>query len=159
MNGNKKSFLLNKDWIEVVEKLNNEQAGILFKSIFEFVSGEEPLIFDTIVRDCYYAITEQIVYEWSKYNPKTLKYHWNYKGGITPINKVERNSAEMKLWRIKVFERDNYRCQNCKNRGGVLNAHHIKHFATHPDLRTELSNGITLCKKCHSNIHKTTKNG
>jgi len=159
MNQIKKSFLLNKDWIEVVEKLTNEQSGILFKSILEFVNGNEPLIFDTLVRDYYYAITEQIVYEWSKYNPKTLKYHWNYKGGITPANKIERNSTEMKFWRISVFKRDNYECQKCKNRGGVLNAHHIKNFATHPELRTELSNGITLCKKCHSDIHKTTKNG
>jgi len=156
---NKKSFVLNKDWIKIIETLSDSQSGILFKSILEFVNGKEPLIVDIIVRDYYYAITEQIVAEWSKYNPKTKKYHWNYQGGITPENKVARNSAEMNLWRIKVFQRDNYTCQKCNKRGLVLNAHHIKHFSKFPELRTELSNGITLCKKCHTDIHKKSNNG
>ena len=154
-----KSFVLYKDWIKEVEKLTNSQAGLLFLSIFEFVNDIEPLINDVKVQSIYDAITEQIVFEWNKYNPKTEKFHWNYKGGITPENKVIRNSQQMSYWRSEVFKRDKYTCQKCFSIGGALNAHHIQHFATHPELRTKLSNGITLCVQCHREEHKKPTNG
>ena len=154
---NKKSFLLNKDWLQVIEPLTTNQSGILFKSILKFVNNESVTIVDEEVNDVYQAIIEQIVYEWSKYNPKTKKYHWNYQGGITPENKVARNSEKMKYWRLDVFKRDNYTCQKCNQKGGLLNAHHIKLFSEYPELRTELSNGITLCVECHKIEHKKIK--
>jgi len=55
-----------------------------------------------------------------------------------------------------VFKRDNYTCQHCgsgKVGGRKLHTHHIKPFATHPDLRFEMSNLITLCDKCHAWVH------
>lgn len=67
-----------------------------------------------------------------------------------------RKSLEYKEWRTKVFERDDYKCRCCGQVGGVLNAHHIQHFAKHPKLRFEISNGITLCAECHKKIHNGT---
>jgi len=83
-------------------------------------------------------------------SPKGEK-HYNWKGGITPINKKLRDSSEYKLWRKKIFERDNWTCVWCKdNKGGNLQAHHIKSWAKYPELRYEINNGITLCDLCHS---------
>ena len=73
----------------------------------------------------------------------------NWKGGISPINKRIRRSAKFFQWRKKVFERDNYTCQECGKRGNELHPDHIKQFAYYPELRFELSNGRTLCKECH----------
>jgi 5-methylcytosine-specific restriction endonuclease McrA len=56
---------------------------------------------------------------------------------------------EYKEWRKAVFKRDNWTCVACKIRGGILHADHIKMWSTHPHLRYEISNGQTLCKKCH----------
>lgn len=52
-------------------------------------------------------------------------------------------------WRKSVFERDGYTCQGCSKIGGTLNAHHIYPWAKYPALRYVVSNGVTLCKKCH----------
>ena len=73
----------------------------------------------------------------------------SWKGGISPINERIRRRAEYKEWRTAIFERDGYVCQVCSQKGGRLNADHIKPFALFPELRLELSNGRTLCEDCH----------
>ena len=39
--------------------------------------------------------------------------HLHWKGGITPENKLIRNSNQMKEWRKAVFTRDKYICIMC----------------------------------------------
>ena len=79
--------------------------------------------------------------------------------GQTSKNNLLRMRKKYKIWRDKVFKRDKYTCQRCGehseiNQGSVhLSAHHKKSFAENPSLRYKLSNGITLCRKCHSKIH------
>jgi hypothetical protein len=80
-----------------------------------------------------------------------------WKGGVNPINKAIRGSREMKIWRIAIFERDNYKCIWCGN-GGKLNADHIKPFAHYPELRFALDNGRTLCVTCHRTTDTYGKN-
>ena len=60
-----------------------------------------------------------------------------------------RKGIKWKLWREKVFKRDKYTCQNCKQKGGYLEPHHIKSWAKYPKLRFRLNNGLTLCHNCH----------
>ena len=75
--------------------------------------------------------------------------HYNWKGGITPINQALRNCLDYEKWRNLVLERDLYTCQDCGEVGGRLEADHIKLFALFPELRFEVSNGRTLCTPCH----------
>lgn len=76
--------------------------------------------------------------------------HWNWKGGVTSERDDIKHKQKYQKWIKDVFERDNYTCQCCGARGVALEAHHIYNFSDFPELRTELSNGITLCHNCHS---------
>ena len=85
--------------------------------------------------------------------------------GFVRDRDVRKNREETLLhkeWRIKVFQRDNYTCQHCGSKSGngykvTLNAHHILSWKEYPELRRELSNGITLCKTCHHEAHRKIK--
>lgn len=74
-------------------------------------------------------------------------------GMISTANELARKTKQYRDWRKAVFERDNYTCQECGERGGELNADHIKQFAYHPELRYDITNGRTLCVGCHRNTN------
>lgn len=84
-----------------------------------------------------------------KYPQRCGENHWFWKGGVTSENVKIRKSSDYANWRRKVFERDDFTCQICQQRGGKLHADHIMPFSTHPELRLELSNGRSLCIDCH----------
>lgn len=83
--------------------------------------------------------------------------HPRYNPEMTLKERVEgRKYFEYYVWRNKVYERDDYTCLKCgDSRGGNLVAHHILNYSEHPHLRTELSNGVTLCNSCHKDFHDT----
>ena len=90
-----------------------------------------------------------------------------WKGGVTPLNKIMRESSKMKIWRELVFLRDNFTCQNpncefCNNKIGVyLHPHHIKPMALFQELMFNVDNGITYCAEFHlkSGLHINISGG
>ena len=59
-------------------------------------------------------------------------------------------------WKRKVLRRDNYICGICGlNDPEVMEADHIKPKSEYPELRFDISNGVTLCANCHR--RKTNK--
>jgi hypothetical protein len=79
---------------------------------------------------------------------KGEKSHF-WRGGVTPINRKIRSSAEYRKWRASVLKRDNYSCVECGGTNVPLHADHIKPFAYFVELRFELDNGRALCVPCH----------
>jgi len=110
-----------------------------------------------------------------KHNHPTGEKHNNWKGGVTPLYCLIRDTDEYKKWRNDVFHKDNYICKGCFQEGGDLEVHHKKQFSiilkeflkqysqfspiddkeTLVRLSTtyeplwDIDNGKTLCKKCH----------
>lgn len=92
--------------------------------------------------------------KWKDYiESRSGSNHPNYKGGKRP----RREDWSLKSWRKSVFMRDFYTCQSCGVKAGKLEAHHIKPWATHPEFRYDVSNGITLCYECHNEVHGKEK--
>ncbi len=106
--------------------------------------------------------------------PQNRENNYNWKGGITPIIRMIRNSDKCIKWRQDVFVRDNFTCQKCGAKSGngktiYLEAHHKTSFSKLIEevkkylpllplyegamLYTSLwdiSNGETLCRECHN---------
>ena len=53
--------------------------------------------------------------------------HWNWKGGVNRKNH-RRETKEYKEWRLSVYRRDYFTCQDCKKHCNQKNivAHHLK---------------------------------
>ncbi len=79
-----------------------------------------------------------------------------WKGGKIRQSK-HLDSAEYREWRGNIFKRDKWTCQQCYDVGGILNAHHILGWTKYPSMRFVEKNGITLCKKCHVELHGLIK--
>lgn len=112
-----------------------------------------------------------------KKHPGLNKGHFNarYLDGRTPLAIMIRSLENYKNWRTQIFKRDNYTCQECKQIGYKLEAHHIipftkllseflkeyDQFSPIEDKETlirlaikwksfwSINNGKTLCKTCH----------
>lgn len=97
------------------------------------------------------------------YNGKSGKDHWNWKGGISKIDKRCRRMPEYLIWRSRVFQRDKWTCMTCGALGYVT-AHHKESFSRiikENRIRNieearkcqelwDIRNGVTLCEFCHS---------
>lgn len=150
------------EWLDVTKDLSAEEKGKLIDAlVFSYANNV----------DGFADLTR------FKLNPKSLatfgnlihkingfyrlengrpsgEYHWNWQGGKTPVNQRERSSKEYAEWRKAVFERDGFTCQLCGQVGGGLQAHHIQHWSTNVNERYQVQNGVTLCEKCHKELHK-----
>jgi len=99
-----------------------------------------------------------------KKRPEMKGNKFNWKGGRTKRIALIRMMDEYKEWRSKVFERDNWTCQTCGQRGNYLEAHHINELielVLENNVRSvddakgceelwNIDNGVTLCKECHN---------
>ena len=67
-----------------------------------------------------------------------------------------RLQSQDRRWRSLVLERDHYMCRRCSKKASELHAHHILGKQSHPHLRHDVDNGITLCGgigSCHEWAH------
>ncbi len=132
-----RTFYIDGEWLR---KQSDSHKGQHSSPLTEFQKGE------------HYSLDT----EFSR-NRTSGDNHPRWQGGKTPLNQRERNKIEYSEWRLMIFGRDNFTCQHCGKRGSYLNAHHIKSFTSHSELRLDIDNGITLCLECHKKVHGKRK--
>ncbi len=96
--------------------------------------------------------------EWLKNNvEKSLEWSNNYinklikKAGLENIISTEAFRWAIQNWGVAIRHRDKV-CQVCGSKK-KLNAHHIFYKIHYPALALNRNNGITLCEKCHDELH------
>lgn len=75
--------------------------------------------------------------------------HPNY----SPAARRRNRGGKHASWASAVISRDGAKCQNCGAVGTELQAHHLKPYSDHPELRWDVGNGLTLCAPCHWAVH------
>lgn len=78
--------------------------------------------------------------------------HWNFSGGGANKHNKRLWKSHRK-WRDDVVKRDGGACVLCRSTQSI-EVHHIDGFAYNRSLQCDVSNGVTLCKKCHRSYHK-----
>lgn len=74
------------------------------------------------------------------------------------------NFYKTKKWERKrenILRRDSYECRKCKRYGKTTAAsmvHHIYPLDTNPSLKLNSDNLISLCNKCHEQMHDRVTN-
>jgi len=85
MAANKKSFILYCDLIHTVSKLNDEQAGKLFKHILSYVNDEKPVTEDLITNIAFEPVKQALKRDLVKYeelrekNKENARKRWDSK--------------------------------------------------------------------------------
>ena len=104
----------------------------------------------------------KLLTKYNKENPKKKQNNPNWKGGISKLSDLIRESPKYKSWRFAIMKRDNFKCINCE-KNGYLHVDHIYPFAliledgkiTTIEEAHEyaplwnINNGRTLCVECH----------
>mgnify|MGYP001584935515 CR=1 FL=1 len=70
---NKKGFLLYCDLLHTVKKLNDEQAGKLFKHVLEYVNDLNPETEDILLQVCFEPIKQNLKRDLRKYESTCVK--------------------------------------------------------------------------------------
>lgn len=132
-----------KPMLRAIEGMTDAELGRAFSALMAWYFNGTETAFPDPVKEHYKQMQYCILHP---------RRGWKDPGAMAA--RQIRNSAEYAEWRLSVYKRDGFRCQACGRVGGVIHAHHIKHFATHPEYRLDLNNGITLCKECHKAVHR-----
>lgn len=71
--------------------------------------------------------------------------------GIFHNFSLKKTKYALTAWSKAIRNRDKNTCQICGKKGKF--AHHILHKSKYPLLAFNTNNGISLCKRCHNEVH------
>ena len=149
------------------KKVTEEKRQKISKALIGRYKGKDSPSWNggKIEKTCLFCGKKYSVFYYRKDESKycSRKCHSTDYLHTTPIKHSVRHSDKYKQWRQNIFERDNYTCQQCGQRGGNIVADHIEAFSLlwiSNNIETfneallcnelwNLDNGRTLCNKCH----------
>ena len=149
------SAVFYKSWKIAIDRLGDSKRGEIYEMILDYaIDSIYPKTDDPVALMIFDLVRVQI-------DVNNQRYANGKKGGRPKTRTTEqidddrkfRNSSEYKKWRDEVLDRDGHRCVFCGKSSGKINAHHKLDIHTHPELRLDVDNGITLCNDCHAKIH------
>lgn len=144
-------------WATPKEQRNNQRPGRL-KILTYQGRSQSMLAWSEELELSYYLVRSRLRYGWSDEDALSTQPY----NGISEADRKATQKALMKIrtskayrqWRADVHKKHGHKCYLCRSKQRI-EAHHIKPFESHPDLRLDIENGMTLCFRCHIEIvHK-----
>lgn len=132
------SFIFYKEYKEAIDSMKNNNKKLQF---YECIT--DYTFYNIIPENVDKEITAMFILIKNKLDKANTSY-WNFE---------DRRSAQYKNWKQNVLKRDKYVCQNCGSKNNLV-AHHINPFAIYKEERFDVNNGVTLCQKCHREVHQ-----
>ena len=134
----RESFVFYKEFKEAIDTIKSKEKKLMFyECITEYVFYEK--LPDNVDKE----ITSMFILVKKKLDNINTSF-WNYE---------DRRSSKYKKWKKEILNRDNYQCKKCGKEKDLV-VHHIKEFSKYKEDRFDINNGITLCQKCHREVHK-----
>ena len=79
----------------------------------------------------------------------------SYNSNLTDEDREDRRLCEgYSKWVYSVKENANFTCDICGQHGYDLISHHLDSYNWCKEKRTDVSNGVCLCTKCHKEFHR-----
>ena len=135
------SFIFYREYKEAIDSITDKKKKLMFYEIITEYAfyGTISKNIDTEIRSMFILIKDKL--------DKANKSYWNYE---------DRRSSKYKDWKKQVLIRDNYTCKGCGSKENLV-VHHIEKFSQNKQLRFDINNGITLCQKCHREVHRNER--
>ncbi|AYA77336.1 hypothetical protein DOE78_18820 [Bacillus sp. Y1] len=93
-------------------------------------------------------------YREKRLGPNNWRWNFNLSDQEREENKSRASAPEQRVWKKKVFRRDNFKCRCCgSKKSNTLRAHHLDGYNWCVERRTDIYNGVTLCDTCHKDFH------
>lgn len=83
---------------------------------------------------------------------KRADQHPKWKPELSAWDRRHEREPENQLWRREIVRRDGNKCVACGSTEDI-HAHHLRSYTLHPEIRYEMSNGVTVCGGCHRSYH------
>jgi len=149
------TFAKQIDWLDDVRLI--EKYGLRLMEVVCTKCGKWFIPTATSVHDRLKYVKAQVSHENRFYCSSSCKKSCSiHNQKLWPKDKKPRknqefkefSAADLKVWRIEVLKRANYKCEYCGKHAGT--AHHIKPKKLEPFFALDPENGIACCKKCHN---------
>lgn len=96
----------------------------------------------------------------NKFNKGRIPHNFIDGKGIERAKKLRSkiNASRIKKLRIKIFERDGFKCTSCMKHNEILHMHHKIPLRIDLSKAYDEENLVTLCPKCHATEEKKYRN-
>lgn len=141
-------------WRSTVVLEDAEKAIFLHDNISDGTANELKLCKKMGLAYEYYGLENNVLVlkETEESEKEDLQADTGFDKYEKKIDKVTRGSKEYQAFRKAVLKRDNNKCVFCGSESDLC-VHHIVPFSKSNNLAIEVSNGQTLCEKCHAGVH------
>lgn len=93
----KKSFILYKDWQPLICSMTDEQAGVLFKAIYEYQSGNDVEMTDALLQGVFDMIKNRLDADFANYQEICERRKaYGKMGGLAKASKSQAKASKSK---------------------------------------------------------------